>query len=135
VGGDHLTHISIARFALPAGVCLHFRDVIRKAHVSRSRRVCRIGEAVFGVHHAAERIIEPLGHAPWRMNVEAFAGHQFHAWCHKMQFMVPCMLVTYPQDAVAVRLQSREGHPFKAIHDGLLHRPRDDFSRCKAQHA
>ena len=52
--------------------------------------------------------------------IEGFAAVQLHAGNDKVQFMVPGVAVSYPQNIALVSVQSGEGHGFKIVHDPLF---------------
>ena len=78
-------------------------------------RVVRSGPAFPVVVQIAEHIevFLPAG----RAGVERLAAGQFHTRNDKMQFVVSRVAVPYPQNIALIRLQARERHLFKAVHD------------------
>lgn len=52
-----------------------------------------------------------------------------------MQFVMPRVLMTHPQNVVSITIKAGESDRLEPIHDVLLHRRRDRLARRKRQHA
>lgn len=62
------------------------------------------------------KVLLPAG---WE-SVKRLARGQFHTRGYKMQFVVPCVAMPYPQNVVLIRLQPCKGGAFKIIHQAAF---------------
>lgn len=71
----------------------------------------------------------------WGARVVRLARGKLHTRDHEVQLMMLGMRMAHPQDVVLVRLQSGEGHGFKAVHELVFHLRRDVLARRPGEHA
>ena len=95
-------------------------------------RVVRSGPALPVVVQVAEHIkmFLPAGWA----GIKRLAAGKLHARNDKMQFMVASMTVPHPQDIALIRVQPREGHFFKIVHNPLFLFRRHRIVRVPGKH-
>lgn len=81
-------------------------------------RVVWSGPVLPVVVHVAEyiKMLLPTG----RTGIERLAAGKLHARNNKVQFMVASVGMPHPQYIALIRLQPREGHFFKIVHNPLL---------------
>lgn len=95
-------------------------------------RVVRSGPAFPVVVYVAEhiKVLLPAG----RAGIERLAAGKLHTRNDEMQLMVPRVGVPHPQDIALIRLQPREGHFFKIVHNPLLLLRRHRIIRVPGKH-
>lgn len=94
--------------------------------------IVRPGPAFPVVVHVAKhiKVFLPAGWA----GVERLAAGKFHARNDEVQLMVACMGVPHPQDVALIRLQPRESHIFKVVHNPLFLFRRHRIVRVPGKH-
>lgn len=106
---------------------------MRRLVGARPLRIIRPGPPFTPVVQVSENIKILL--PPRGAGIVGLAPVQLRARDHEVQFMMRGVGMPHPQDIILIRLQSGEGHGFKAVHELVFHLRRDVFARRPGEHA